>query len=237
MNSNINCIIESYYIPKVITHEYVAKYNAIVLAHRNKYDDRIVEFAYEFNNKKLIRICGFVNWEFALIGAVKNGDLSIVKDVLKNGPKYIEFAAETACINRKFKIFKFFAENYEQINLYEYNFSAGYGGSMDIINYIIKKIEFNADEVIAGICTAGNFELLKSISGEWPFWGVDNALRYACFGGNIKCVDFIIEKGAKDFDKALYTAVASKKMDVVNHIIGKCTEEGINYVKLNFSFF
>jgi ankyrin repeat protein len=86
------------------------------------------------------------------------------------------------------------------------------------INYFSSlKILVKDVKYLNAIIDSGNTEYIKFYNGEnW-----DLGLRYACKGGNMECVELMIQKGANQWNDVLREACIGGHMEIVELLIQK----------------
>ena len=123
--------------------------------------------------------------------AAENGDLTLLKWIVKKG--FIDW---------------------EEVFL-----GTCYGGNIKIVKFLIEKGVNNWNIGLCWACEGGHMEIVKFLiekgANNWNF-----GLLEACFGGHMEIVKLMIEKGADDWNFGLWRACWSGHMKIVKFNIG-----------------
>lgn len=190
--------------------------------------DVCMERACESGNIESVRLFfeyKITNWNSCLKSACKGGNIEVVKRIIKKGAtQFAQCAVE-----------------------------AGMGGNIEIINLLNNlvlevSIEVSIDisievrakcdqDYIYGACIAGNLEIIKLMFGRVSNEYINTVcMNTVCRYGYMEIIQFLIEKGATNFDNYILQACEYNKMEVVEFLIEKGASnfnEYLYYVCLN----
>jgi len=181
-------------------------FNLLVSSHINLLNDKIlnkaVAIAAENNHLPLIKllisqaVLGRLTLnsntiDNALLSAVKNGNLELVKYLLTFEPHTID------------------------VPLYH----ASRGGYKDIVNLLIDSgINFNPNDILAGAAKGGHIDLIN-LARELGANDYQEGLNMAAQGGHRNVVDYFIKLGANDLNSALEYAGNGGSIDLVDYLL------------------
>lgn len=185
------------------------------------------------NSKKLIDYnIHSTDWPYVFEYACRVGNLAIINLVLLNIRTYnidrwqcrsfLDHGLRGACSGGSIDIINCLIKNGAD----EWNgglYGACQGGHYNIINLMIKYGAKNWNDGLYGACYGGRIDIVKlMITKGANKW--TKGLWNACSGGHIEIANFMIEKGAYHLQDALIYACQNKHIHIVKLLI----EKGVN---------
>jgi len=176
-----------------------------------------LNYACEAKNWKMINKMielGASNWRFALCGACRGGDLSIVKMLMiKNGNNPIDPTELCHSKDRLYYACKF--------------------RHKDIIEYLIENGDVCNEQHLFAACQSGNISIVKLILGKYI---IDNPYNsywcsyYACKSGNVEMVKFICNTVITDFKLhiGITGACKSGNVEILKYLVEQYKELILN---------
>lgn len=149
-----------------------------------------------------------------LYGACEGGHLELVKELaeyyIKSWVNYIDSDGSSVLLNVLYHACK--------------------GGNFECVIYIISELGYCHIEGLKGACEGGNMEILEYL---FKIYDCKNfqlciLLYYAGKGGNMKIVNFLIQKGANGWDSLLCGACAGGHMELVILALNKGAKDYYN---------
>ena len=158
----------------------------------------------------------------AMRSAVEGGYLDIVKLMIEKGAD--DFTISNALNN---------AAREGQINIVKYLFGktanssnssvmryAIYGGHLDVVEYLIDKVEYDLNDlndIMAKAVDNGKLDIVKFLieKGANDF---NEAMIDAARSGHLEIVKLMIEKGANKFNEPIQAALNNGQLDIVDYI-------------------
>ncbi len=164
-----------------------------------------------------------------LLWAAKNGYSEIVKFLFEIGLKY---NARQACLDAVMKghleTVKIFVDelkiNFCSTTALKWSSRLGY---FEIVKFVMEKnvAQYDIDDAFQQACEHGHYEIVELLAKDVNIHLNKNyALRKACKNGHLKIAKFLIEKGARIYDKnnyALRNACKNGHFDIVELLIAK----------------
>ena len=95
--------------------------------------------------------------------------------------------------------------------------------SKNLIESLIKIkyfYKYYQDDILAGACLGGNLKLVQYMISKGAR-DLDRGLKNACMGNNLDIINYLISKGANNWNKGLKGACRGGNLEIVNYMILK----------------
>lgn len=157
-----------------------------------------------------------------LIIAARIGDMRLVEKLIELGADNFTEAISASIINNRLKVVKFLfvkVSDYSDLeNLGVYNaVEFGEFGGNEVLKFLLSKGIFSDDKIsiLDLAARGGNLELFKFMIEEENTPISDVAFENAIRSGKLSLVEYMVEKGEKDFDAILEKSVGYECIEIM----------------------
>jgi ankyrin repeat protein len=165
------------------------------------------------------------------------GYIEVVKLLLEKMDSFGSYdymsALYEACRGGYMEIIDLLIENYNYRSSEFYNALHGAcaGGKIEIVKFLMGETNFtishNLSDIFYIACFGGSLEVVKYIYESQNIINIEEGLLMACSDGYLDIIEFLIEKGANDFARALDSAWYHSQPEVISFLLQHC--QNINY--------
>lgn len=177
-------------------------------------------------------------WNGGLYGACQIGDIAIAKFTIEKGANDWEGALDSSCRGKHLEMINFMINLIHEKQITEIDWSIALASTFENIQYLnemeLKKIDdiseilnkqgfCEASICLQGACYGGSLELVKLVFENTNFLKChfDNGMACACFSGHFHIIQYMIEKGANNWNFGLKYACKGKNFEIAKFMI-KC---------------
>lgn len=231
---------------------------------------RSVKFVDFLNKKsndmwyKKFKIPCYNKYKYMLANASENGNLEVVKYIVRIRPKYEFYYDNLYCVQK--------AAEHGHLNVFKYMYNKSYafhlhnackGGNMEIINLVLENEATGRFSVaVSGACEGGHLDIVKMFETKCNHFNSNTLIGRAVKSKNKELIQYILAKGVRNYQyaiksaceigdfetfekfidyyngslsKFLIYAYIGRNKNIINYILSKCPEQPL-VEKMYFAF-